>query len=40
MPFVSDMEVEIEQAEIYKLKCQSIKQGMMQELLTVKIRLI
>jgi len=37
---LSDMDVEIEQLETKKAKCQSIKQGMMQELLTGKTRLV
>lgn len=37
---LSDMDVELEQLEIKKAKYQSIKQGMMQELLTGKTRLV
>lgn len=37
---LSDMDFEIEQLESKKSKCQSVKQGMMQELLTGKTRLI
>lgn len=37
---LSDMDLEIEQLESKKVKYQSIKQGMMQELLTGKTRLI
>ncbi|SDD13549.1 type I restriction enzyme, S subunit [Algoriphagus faecimaris] len=37
---LSDMDAEIEQLETKKAKCQSIKQGMMQELLTGKTRLV
>ena len=35
-----DMEMEIEELETKKAKYQNIKQGMMQNLLTGKIRLI
>lgn len=37
---LTDMDVEIEQLETKKAKYQNIKQGMMQELLTGKIRLV
>jgi len=37
---LSDMDTEIEQLELKKAKCQDIKQGMMQELLTGKTRLV
>ena len=37
---LSDMDIELEQLEIKKAKYQDIKQGMMQELLTGKTRLI
>ena len=37
---LSDMDVEIEQLENKKEKYQAIKKGMMQELLTGKIRLV
>lgn len=37
---LSDMDLEIEQLESKKAKCQNVKQGMMQELLTGKTRLI
>jgi type I restriction enzyme S subunit len=37
---LTDMDSEIEHLETKKVKCQSIKQGMMQELLTGKTRLV
>lgn len=37
---LSDMDLEIEQLESKKAKCQNVKQGMMQELLTGKTRLV
>lgn len=37
---LSDMDIEIEQLEKQLSKAQSIKQGMMQQLLTGKVRLV
>ena len=37
---LSDMDLEIEQLETKRIKYQAIKQGMMQELLTGKTRLV
>ncbi|WP_278035175.1 restriction endonuclease subunit S [Flavobacterium nitratireducens] len=37
---LSDMDLEIEKLESKKAKCQNVKQGMMQELLTGKTRLV
>ena len=37
---LSDMDAEISELEAQKAKFESIKQGMMQELLTGKIRLV
>ena len=37
---LSDMDAEIRELEVQKAKFESIKQGMMQELLTGKIRLV